>query len=186
EDRDPAMAEIIEQVPDLLAMDGVEARSWFIQENKRRIVDERAGHRQHLAHSARKIVGHGVAFLLEIGQDEQSLDARGQLGSGYPARATEKANVLLHRQIAIKAETLGDITKLRARQMAIAPHIHVGDLGAAARRMDQATEHADGGRLAGAVRAEKAEDRTRASSRAPMRTSRCASRARRTAATSAS
>ena len=43
--------------------------------------------------------------------------------------------------------------------MAITPHVHVGDLGAAARRMDEATEHTDGGRLAGAVRAEKAEDR---------------------------
>ena len=53
ENRDAAVAQIVEQIPHLLAMHRIEARRRFIQKKQRRLVHQRARDRQQLPHAAR-------------------------------------------------------------------------------------------------------------------------------------
>ena len=60
-----------------------------------------------------------------------------------------------------KTEALRDVTELRAHLLAITSrYLCAADAGASVRRPNESAEHADGGRFAGAVRAEESEDRT--------------------------
>ena len=77
ENGDAAVAQIVEQIPDLLAMNGIEAGSRFVEKKKRRIVHERAGHREHLAHAAGEFAGHGAAFFFQVGQFQQTREPAG-------------------------------------------------------------------------------------------------------------
>src|ERR1043165_3260679 len=161
ENCDPAMPKLVKQIPDLLAMDRVETGSWFVEKEERRIVNEGAGHRQHLAHAAGKLAGHRVLFFCEVGQFQQPFQPDWYLVSRDAAGAGKEADVFLDGQIAIETETLGDITELPPGLMPFAPDIHPGDLGPAAAGTNEAAEHADRGRLARAIGAEKPEDRSR-------------------------
>ena len=124
-------------------------------------MDERARHRQHLAHSTGERVRHRFAFRFEVGQFQEAFDPFRQLVSRDAGGSAEKPNVLFHGEIAIEAETLRDISEFRARPMPLPPDIETADLRAAAGGMDQPTQHPDGGGLARAVRTEKTEDRAR-------------------------
>ena len=161
EDRDAAVAEVVEQIPDLLAMDRIETGSRFVEKEQRRIVDERARHRQHLAHPAGKFAGHGVPFFFQIGQVQQTREPLRQFISRHPAGAGEKANVFFDGQVAIEAETLRDVAELISHLVAVAPDIHARDLRPAAAGMNQSTQHPDRRRLARAICAEETEDRSR-------------------------
>ena len=154
----PCIAQIVEQIPNLLAMDRVEAGRGLVQKKQRRIVDERAIEREQLPHSAGQTSGRRLAFWLEIGQTEQTRDAFIQLRAGHPAGAAKKAKVLFDRQIGIKTEALRDVTEFRPHKMSIFPDVEAGDRGAAAGRAGQSAKHPHGRGLARAVRAEETEN----------------------------
>ena len=135
EDGFAGVAEVVEQVPNLLSMDRVEAGRWLIEKKQRRIVHERATEREQLAHSARQTSGGRVAFLFEIAQPQQSCDARFQFSRRHTAGPAEKAKIFFNGQIGIKTEPLRDVTEFRPDKMSIFPDIVAGDGGASARRM---------------------------------------------------
>ena len=142
-------------------MDRVEAGGGLIEKEQRRFVHERASEGEQLSHTAGKITGAGVAFCFQVGELEQSFRARRQFAPRHPASAAEEPDIFFDGQIGIKAETLRDITELRAHDMALAPNIRATDRGLAAGRMRQAAEHADRSGLARPIRAEETENRPR-------------------------
>src|SRR3954464_13079732 len=121
-------------------------------------MNERARHRQHLAHAAGKFSRHRVMFFFEIGQLQEALEPLRNFVTRHSARTGEEADVFLDREIAIETETLGDVAKLHSRLMALAPDVHPDDLRPAAARVHETAEHPNGGGLAGAVRAEETKD----------------------------
>src|SRR5207302_2629647 len=102
---------------------------------------------------AGKITRAGIALCFQVGKLEQSFRARRQFASRHPAGAAEEPDIFFDGKIGIEAETLRDITELRAHDMTLAPNIRATDRGRAAGGMRQAAEHADRSGLARAVRA---------------------------------
>ena len=83
------VAQVVEQIPHLLAMDRIEAGGRLIEKKKRRLMDQGAGDGEELPHSAGETAGGGVAFSFQVGQDEQSLGCAfrfGPAGRGWRRR----------------------------------------------------------------------------------------------------
>ncbi len=78
--------------------------------------------------------------------------------AGEPIGAGEEVEVLGDRQLAVERELLRHVADALARRGARRAQVDAGDAQRAAGRRQQAAEHAEGGRLAGAVGAEQAED----------------------------
>src|SRR5262249_29309504 len=74
-------------------------------------------------------------------------------------RAGEEAEVLLDREIRVEGEGLRHVPGGALDALALPRDVPPGDAGVAGGRRDQSAQHADRGRLAGAVRAEETEDR---------------------------
>ncbi len=90
EDRFAFVAQIVEQIPDSLPMHRIESGSRFIQKKQRRIVNQRATEREQLAHAAGQASRRGRSLLFEIGQAQQSADARFQFRRGNTTRAAKE------------------------------------------------------------------------------------------------
>src|SRR5580700_2732622 len=151
-------AQVVEQIPNLLPMNRVEAGGWFIQEKQRWIVNKRAIHREQLPHPAGQTSSGGHSLWFEIGQTEQTLDAFIEFAGRHPAGAAKKAKIFFDGQIGIKTEALRDITELSAHTMSIFPNIVTSNCSIAVRGMGQPAKHSHGRGFACAVRAEEAED----------------------------
>ena len=64
------MAQIVEQIPHLLAMHGIEAGRRFIQKKQRRLVHQRAGDGEQLPHPAGETSRRFVPLPRQIDQLE--------------------------------------------------------------------------------------------------------------------
>src|SRR5690606_3060890 len=74
----------------------------------------------------------------------------------------EEGKVLRDAQVAVQRELLRHVTDAQAHRLRIARHVQAEHFHLALAGREQAAEHADGGGLAGTVRAEEAVDlRTR-------------------------
>ena len=142
-------------------MHRIESGGRFVEKKQRRIMHERAAEREQLPHSAGKTAGRSFAFRLQIRQLQQIRDSFLQFVTRHATGAAEKSHVLLHRQVAIEAETLRDITELPAHEMPLLPRIGPVNLRRSAGRPGQAAKHPHRRRFARAVRAEKTEDLAR-------------------------
>jgi hypothetical protein len=64
--RDPIVAEIVKEIPHLLAMHGVESRGRFIEEEQGRLVHQSTSQGEKLAHAPGETARRRVPFLLEV------------------------------------------------------------------------------------------------------------------------
>src|SRR5690606_17504925 len=69
-----------------------------------------------------------------------------------------EVDVLLDRQVLVERETLAHVTDAGLDFLRLGEDIEPGDRASAAARREDAGQHPDRGRLAGAVRTKKAED----------------------------
>src|SRR5438874_8668846 len=116
EDRFPVVAEIIKQIPDLLAVNRIKTRSRLVKKQQRGIVHQRATDCQELPHPSGKALGCSVLFFLQINRAKQALDSRFKLSARYAIRATEEPEIFRHSKIEVKAEALRNVTELDAYQ----------------------------------------------------------------------
>ena len=96
-----------EQLPELAARDRIDAGRRLVEEDERRLVDERARQRQLLLHAARQLLRQPAAERRQAGQLEQAI-ARG----GVVAQAVdlcEEGDVLVDAEVAVKAESLRQV-----------------------------------------------------------------------------
>src|SRR5207249_7243798 len=68
------VTKIVEQVPDLLPVNGIKACCRFVKKKERRIVHQRATDRQQLPHAARKTSRGSINFFLQVAQQKQALN----------------------------------------------------------------------------------------------------------------
>src|SRR5438477_4439898 len=90
------IAQIVKQVPNLLTVHRIEPGSRFIKKQQRRIVHERTGKREQLAHASGETSRFGVALGFEIAQAQEVLDPLLQRGTRHPAGPAEEAKVFHH------------------------------------------------------------------------------------------
>ncbi len=146
------VADLVQQVVELVLDERVEARGGLVQDQQLGPVHERLDEAD-LAPVAGGEIGHlalevAVQALRQRG-DVVPVDAAAQVG--------EVAQRLAPGEVGVQAQLTGQVAAARLDRQRLAAAVPAEDEGAPGRRPDQVQQHADGGRLAGAVGAEEAE-----------------------------
>src|ERR1051325_4760972 len=158
EQRHTAAGELEQQVPQLATRDRVDARGRLVEEDDARAVHERGGEREALLPSAGERAGEAVAVRADVREVDRPLDALAALGAFQPVDGAEELEVLEHGEVAVERERLRDVADVAAHLLAFLFDVEAVDAGVAGGGDEEAAEDADERRLAGAVRAEEAED----------------------------
>ena len=140
DDREPLVVERVQDLPELAARNGVDARRRFVEEEKVRARQERRDERELLLHAAGEGAGEAGPESIEPDAGKKVLRARRGLVRRNGVEAGPERQVLVHREILVEREALG--------------HESEGDVvavGAAGRGLEQAGDDPEERRLAGAV-----------------------------------
>jgi hypothetical protein len=123
-------------------------------------VDGGARERDALFPATRERPGELAPAAAEARALEHGGDARLAAGARHPVNAGVKAQIFLDAQVLVQAEALGHVADALLHALGVALDVEADDAALAARRVEDAAEHADGRGLSGAVRPEHAEDFT--------------------------
>lgn len=139
---------------------GVEPGQGFVEQQHLRIVDEGAGDRHLLTHSARQVVGKRVALLGEIERGEQGLrlglEIRDLVGGG------RERQVFPDGQGVEQARVVRDVAQGLLGGDRRPDDVVTGDRERSGRGRDDAGKAAQRGRLAGAIGPDQPQDLARA------------------------
>ena len=132
-----------DQPPQVGAAHRVDAGGRFVEDEQPRLVEHRQNEGELLTHAARQLSHQPVAHVVEAGAGQEGGGAGGERGAAHAVGAAGELEVLGHGQVAVDAGAGRDEADLPGRRP---PH-------AAASRRLRAGQHAQQGRLAGAVAA---------------------------------
>ena len=132
---------------------GSRPRRRLVEEDDLRIVDEGEGDRQALPLTARQLARLGPLALVEIEEPDELFRRQ-----GVSIEAAEQVEDLDHRELRVERRGLEGDPDPFLEGPRIAGGVDPEDLEAAGVGGPQPLEHLHGRRLAGAVRAEEAED----------------------------
>jgi hypothetical protein len=151
--------ELADHRPDLVAAVRVEAGRRLVEEEHRRPVHERRRKVDPAAHAARVGAHWPVGRLAQLEALEQLARAR----RGRPARQvdepSDQTQVLASGQIAVDGRILSRQTDPLPHGLRLADDVETEHLRPTRVGQQHRRQHADGGRLAGPVRAEQTEHR---------------------------
>ena len=161
EDRCPLRARHLrEQIPKQAPRCGIDGRRRLVEHEERGTVENRAAEREPLFLPARETAREHIRFLRELHAHEHFLRACAPLRAREAVESAVEHHILAHRHIRIEAEPLGHIAErltcaLRMRRRVTAEHERC-----AARRREDAADHADRRGLSRAVRSDESVDCT--------------------------
>jgi hypothetical protein len=150
------LVEAGDELPERLAQLDVDARGGLVEDDHGRAVHQRLGDQDAPLHAARELAHVGVALVGEAEVGEQLVDP-GVVGVDAEIAALD-AQRLAHGKNGSKTSSCGHDADLPARRRVVAVDVVAEDGDASRRRTRQTGEDADQRRLAGAVRAEQAEE----------------------------
>ena len=122
------------------------------------MMDQGSGHGDTLAHSFGILGDQLPAVFLQLEQPEQGPRPLARYGPRQPIHAPNKFEKLATGQAVKEQRLIGHQSNTLFDLQRLAGHRHAEQLDRAGRRRNQSGEHPDGGRLARAVRTEKAEE----------------------------
>lgn len=152
--------ELAQDVHHFDACSGVQAAGRFIQEEEVRVMDEDSGQAQALLHTAAEMRSQVVAFLGKADQLENFLDFFSPIRALHLVTGAEEIEILDDEHIFVDAESIGHIADQAANLIALAMDIIAVNTGRARGRPQEKREYFQGGRFAGAVAADEAENIT--------------------------
>ena len=157
EDRFAHVAQLFEERFHFEASAGVEAAGGFVEDQHRRVVDERFGQAEPLLHAAGEAVDEVVALVGEVEQLEHVADdgfaaaARDLVGDGEEVQELPDLHAVVH------AEVVGHVADAFADADRVARDAVAVDGAFAGGGAEQRGQEADGRAFAGAVGADEAE-----------------------------
>ena len=158
EDRDALGRHLVDQAPEAPAGDGVDPARGLVEEHDARPVHHGAGEGQPLLPAAGQLAGEAALLALEPGRADGPRLALAGRGPVQAVDAAEEAEVLAHREVVVEAEALAHVADLPLHALGVPRDVGAEHEARARGGGEQAAQHADRGGLAGAVRAEEAED----------------------------
>ena len=159
EHRPPLVAQLEDQRADVAAAERIEPRHRLVEEDHLGIVEERLRDADALDHALRELPQLKAALGADTDAVEQRADALAAVGAGIAEQLPEVVEQLLGGEVVVEVGVLRKVADAPARRdVADRPP---ENLGAPGRRKDQLHEQLQRGGLAGAVRAEEAEDLAR-------------------------
>jgi hypothetical protein len=154
-----ASADQREQVfPEIAAVLRIDRAGRLVQQQQFRVVQRGGGEREALALPAGKGPGAAPCEGPEVVSADPLLDAPAARRPVEPIDPAHEVEVFVDSQVIPQREALCHIAELAAHRLRLARHRMTEHRRRAARRHQQPAQHADRGRLAGAVRTEKAVD----------------------------
>ena len=144
---------LVEHAVELVLDEGIEAGRRLVQDQQVRSVHERldegdlalvAGRK--LPHLARKVARKPLGQLI----DERPIHP--------PSQRAEEAQVLPAGEPAVQSQLAGDVADATARLDALRARVQTEQVRRTGARPDEVQQYADGGRLAGPIGTQKAED----------------------------
>jgi hypothetical protein len=121
-------------------------------------VDQRRRHDEALLHAVRVALGQFVAPFVEVEERQQLAGAVLHLGAFLSVESGHEAQELGAREFLVHVRAVRHEAAQRFGAQRLGVQIEAAQAHAAGARFEQAHHQADGGRLAGTVGAEKAED----------------------------
>ena len=161
EDGRPAPVDAAHLLPHGEPAGGVEAGGRLVEEEHLGLVHERRREVQAALHPARVAVDPPVGRVLELDEREQLAGPRGRVTGREAEEPSLQDEKLAARLARVEPGLLQRDADPAPDLVRLAGHVHAGDARAPGRDRQQRGEHADGRRLAGAVRAEEPEDPAR-------------------------
>ena len=156
-ERDAALLQPEQAIPDHVPGLRVEARRRLVEEQQLGIVDERARDRQTPLHPARERLHLVAGALGELDEVEQLVDLRLQLAAREPEVAAVDEHVLAHRQLRVERVVLRNDAEPGSDAGAVRVWVETEDAQRPAADRRDAADHPHRRALAGAVRPEEAE-----------------------------
>ena len=161
EDGHPFRAHPPQDLPELLAGDGIDAVGRFVEDQELRLMDEDAGEAELLLHPAGEVSRRPVREGQQVGEAEVEGLPRLSLRASDPEDVHEKIDVLLDRQVLIEAETLGHVADEGLDLRLFGHDIQTADPDPARGGFEHRCRHPEQGGFSRPVGADEAEDRPR-------------------------
>ena len=152
----------VDEAPELAAADGIDAGGRFIQEDDLRLVDDGASQGEALLPAAGEIGRECIFAPDQPGHVQDVGLALAQLLARKAVGLPVEADVLAGGEVVVEREELRHVADERLHRLGLRGGIVAEHARLAGRRFEQAEQHADGRRLARAVRSEPAVDFPRA------------------------
>ncbi len=121
-------------------------------------MDQGAGETELLFHAAGELAGQPVAERSEVREGEQALAPRRALRARHPEEIGIEVEILVDREVGVEPEALGHVGEPGLHGLRVGDHRDAVEDRVAGARPEDAGEHAQGGRLAGAVGADEPEE----------------------------
>ncbi len=150
--------QLVEDLPQRDAALRVETGGGLVEEEDGGSVHHRARDHQPLRHAPRQLEHLRRGAIGEPELLEQAGRFRLRVPGAHPEEASVEVEVLLHAERPVERVRLGNDPDRLLRQRRVRDHVDAAHDGAAFGRDHHRGEHPDGGRLAGAVRTQQAED----------------------------
>jgi hypothetical protein len=158
QDRRPALAQAADVVPEVRAGLRIEPRRRLVEEHELGVVHEAEGDVEAAALAAGERLDEAVAEIAQIERLAEALRTRAAVGARDAVELGLRHELLVDLRGGVRPAVLGDVAELAAHADRIAPQIAARDGRLAGRRPEQRREHPLRRRLAGAVRAEQADE----------------------------
>ena len=110
DDREATREELGQQLPELAARHGIDARGRLVEQEHLRLVDERAGQGELLLHATREPIGAPRAKRRQLGHVQETI-ARGLIAPDA-VDFGEEPDVLVDREIAVEREPLRQVADI--------------------------------------------------------------------------
>src|SRR5262249_6678920 len=151
----PPRADRIDQLPELPARERIDAGRWLVENEKVRIVHQRAAQADFLLHAARELAARPASKRIETCRRQENIDARAALRRRLTEQAAEEIDVVKNaeRPIEIAAEPLRHVsdTAVTCSTMRNIGHVSVEHRDFAGLDLAHPGDEAEQGELADAV-----------------------------------
>ena len=158
QDRDARLGEVVDEAPELPARQRIDPAGRFVEEEDRRLVENRTPEREPLPPAAGEIAGQRGFAALEAGHLDDELPARLDPVAGQAVNASPEPDVLVDGQQLVEREPLRHVADPLFDALGVGRDIDAADERGARGGPQQAAQHPDRGGLARAIAAEEPED----------------------------
>ena len=150
--------ELFDQRADLDDLMGIQANSGLVKHQNRGVVDDRLGEADALAKAFGQVTGDAVCHLGEAAAREHAVKGVGDLSPRHAFDASDKAQIRGHAHVGVQGGMLGQIANAFAYLERVLEDVEPRDFDRPTGRRHEPGDDAHRRRLAGAIRAEKAQD----------------------------
>ncbi len=154
----PPVAQPVQLLPDTGSQERVDPRGRLVEEQERRVVDERAGQLEPPLHPAGQAAGASATDLPQVEQLEDLAGPPTTRSEQHPEQRADEVDVLADGQIREQGERLGHVADPLARLPSERAGFLAEDRDGPGGRHQGTGQQADGRRLAGARRTDHTKD----------------------------